>query len=395
MSDENHRQAGLSSFDSIDPNARFNDVRDYLGGLFGRIRNTLSDIGFDTTWWGKSPFEVEPAGDIWVYQYVVAYSKGKLGDRYQFGGSKGNRSTRRGSPSPELQFKTGIYVVGEPTDDLERRIRGVDNPRTRTLFNTREYESYLDGFLFTERREYVQRERVSAREVDQKGYGLGVPWFEVEAYDEDGRLEGYADGFFDPFTTETETITTTTGAPEPEQEVWRVQTGLNEARGAGGQWEIGPDPNTGARERAKRIRGKTVHVGPFDVGQVTKRGTTWLRREYAGAGDYADKSTITSTSGIPAQALQKGAKLYKYRETEDAIYLSTTKPRTGFRPLSSEDISADAVGVETTSEEVTSILLDDDEPTTFTVESDESDGRLLGLYDPPVVRDIANGTVVV
>ena len=381
-------QTGLGRF--IDSDDATGDIRDYLSGIYGRVRNTLADIGFDTDWWGQSPAAADLSGDdeLWVFQYVVAYSKGELGRRYAFDGQAGQRAATDGSPSPEVQFKTGIYVVGEPTPDLKQRLRSVDNGRLRTLFNTREYEGYMDGFMFSERREYVQSEQVTAREVQSKGYGLGVPWFEVEAYDEDGTLEGLADGYFNPFTTETYTEEWEYGDEPPEQEVWRIRTGLNTSRSAGGQWEIGPEAGTSASQRTREISGKDVYIGPYHIGEITSRGTTWLRREYDSGGPYADKATITSQSGIPPQALQKGAKLYKYRETEDSIYLSTTQPTTGFDPVDPDAVSPDQVGVETGSQEVTEILLDEDEPTQFVVETDQDEGRLLGLYDPPVVRDI-------
>lgn len=373
-----------------DPDDRSGGIRDFLTNAYGYIRNTLADVGIDTSWWGESPWDITDTGeDIWVYQYVDAYSGGELKSGHGFAQGQGENPLTKGSPSPEVQFKTGIYVIGEPTEELKNRIKTVDNARLVTMFDTREYAGYMSGFGFQERREYTQLERVSQREAAQKG-GLGVPWFEVEAYDENGELAGYADGTFNPFTTENKEVTVSEGE-DPPQEVWRVRTGLNRSRGAGGQWEVGPRKNTAASKRARQASGKDVYIGPFKIGTVTQRGTTWLRREYANGGKYSDKATITSQSGIPPQALQKGAKLYKYKETSNSIHLSTTKPATGYDPVDADDVSEDALGEETTTQRVTDILLDEDEPTQFTVKTDEQVTRLLGVYDPPVVRDIDQG----
>lgn len=385
-----------------DPDALFGDARDYMSGLIGAVNTRLQDVGIDLDWWTESPLGLDTDEDVWAFQYVVAYSKGELGGRYNFDPDAGNKSVRKGSPSPEIQFKTGIHVLGKPSGGLEERFRDVDNPRLVTLFNTREYAGYMDGFGFQEKEVYIQKERVSAREAQQKGYGLGVPWFEVEAYDEEGNLSGFADGHFNPFTSESYTTETVTGEPTPEAEVWRVRSSLNRARSAGGQWDIGPEGDTGASERtrAPETRGKDVYIGPFKIGTVTKRGTAWLRREYASGGKYTDKATITSQSGIPPQALQKGAKLYKHRETPDAIYLSTTEP-TDFDAVDPDDISPGATGEKVTVDEVTDVFLDDGEPTQFTVETDTRNlpdgrtGRLLGLYDPVVVREIDTETDLV
>lgn len=380
-----------------DPDELFGDVRDYLGGLYGRVVNSLEDVGLDLDWWGESPFDLDPDDEVWVYQFVEAYSQGRLGSRYNFGDPRGKRPARTGSPAPEVQFKVGIFVVGQPTDEIEERLRQVDTPRLVTAFDTREYAGYMTGFGFTQRSTYIQREQVSARQVDDKGVGLGIPWFEVEAYDEDGSLEGFADGHFNPFTTETTFEEIIFGEEPPEQEVWSVRTSLNRARNAGGQWEIGPRQNTAASERARtpEMRGKDVYIGPFHIGKITSRGTVWLRREYENGGPYTDKATIVEQSGIPTQALQKGARLYKFEETEDAVRLSTTEPPTGFQPIEAGDVSPAGVGVEVTSQEITEILLDEDEPTQFVIETDENRGRLLGLYSTPAVRDIERGTRLV
>lgn len=388
-------QASLSRF--ADPDYVEGGIKDIVKGVYGQIRNTLEDIGLDTDWMGQQPYDVagDTDEDIWVYQYVTAYSKGSQAEGYAFDADKGKRPTNNGSPSPEVQFKTGIYVIGEPTDELQNRIKSVDNGRLRYVFNSGPYAGYMDGFGFQEKREYVQLQPVSAREVDDKGVSLGEPWFEVEAYDENDSLEGFADGTFNPFSTRTSIEEWTVGQDAPEQEVWRVRTKLNRARNANGQWEVGPRQNTGASERARNAQGKSVYLGPYEIGKITSRGTVWLRREYDRQGPYADKATITSQSGIPPQALQKGAKLYKYREDDDGVYLSTTKPATGFDAIDPDAISGDQTGSETRSREVTEILLDEDESTQFIVLTDENQGRLLGLYDPVEVRDVEQQTTLI
>lgn len=388
-------QSSLSRF--ADPDYVESGITNIVKGVYGQIRNTLEDIGLDTDWMGQQPYDVaaDTDEDIWVYQYVTAYSKGTQAEGYAFDADKGDRQTNDGSSSPEVQFKSGIYVIGEPTDELQNRIKSVDNGRLRYVFNSGIYAGYMDGFGFQEKREYVQLQPVSAREVDDKGVSLGEPWFEVEAYDDDGGLEGFADGTFNPFSTRTSIEEYTVGQEPPEQEVWRVRTTLNRARNANGQWEIGPRQNTGASERARNAQGKSVYIGPYEIGKITSRGTVWLRREYDRQGPYADKATITSQSGIPPQALQQGTRLFKYREDDDAVYLSTTEPATGFDAIDPDAISGDQTGSETRSREVTEILLDEDESTQFIVLTDENQGRLLGLYDPVEVRDVEQQTTLI
>jgi len=384
-----------------EPDTLFGDIRDYVGGLYGRVQNTLADVGLDLDWWSKPPFNIQSDDDVWVYQYVVAYCKGDLGGRYDFD-PEGGQSVRKGSPSPEIQFKTGIYVLGEPTDELERRIRDIDNPRLVTLFNTDVYAGYMDGFGFSEKNTYIQREKVSAREVQQKGYGLGVPWFEVEAYDEEGKLSGVADGYFNPFSTETETTVIERGEEAPQQEEWDV--GARQKHESGDRYQIAPEGGTQARKRAKAAQGKTAVINGFEVGSILDGGRIRLKVEHKSPAraTYASRKDILSGSGTPYQALSEGANIYKVQETDDRVIFSTKKP-SGFNAPDPDDISPDAVGVETEVDEVTRILLDDDEPTQYTVETDTRDGlgpsgrsgRMLGLYDPIVVRDIENGTELV
>jgi hypothetical protein len=76
------------------------------------------------------------------------------------------------------------------------------------------------------------------------------------------------------------------------------------------------------------------------------------------------------------------------------VIFSTSKPADWDAP-EPDEIDPDAVGVERRVERVTEILLDDDDPTQFTVETDEQQGRLLGLYNPIVVRDIERETELV
>jgi hypothetical protein len=368
------------------------DIRDYLAGVAGTLRNTVRDLGFDLDWWGRDPFDPDVEGEIHVYQFVQAFSKGRLGDRYDFDSQE---SARQGSPSPEVQIKTGIYVIGEPTDELKEHIRTISNPRTVTLFNTREYATYLAGFGFMERKTYTQSEEVSARDVRQKGYGLGVPWFEVEAYDEDGSLEGYADGYFNPFETETQTIRWEQGEEPPQHEVWKV--GSRQSHETGDRYQLSPEGNTPAKDRAKAAAGKTVILNGFPIGSVLQGGRARLKTQYKNPNraQYASRKQILEGSGTPYQALSKGANIYKVEETDDTLVFSTTEPERDYDPQPPEEISPDAVGVESGSREVTEILLDPDEPTQFVVETDEDQGRLLGLYDPPVVREISEETSLV
>lgn len=374
-----------------EPDALFGDVRDYVGDIYGTIRNRASTFGLDLDWLSDQPrdAEIDDSEDIWVFQYVVAYSKGSLAQGYAWGDDKA--PVRDGSPSPEVQFKVGIYVVGEPTDDLKNRIRQIDNPRLVTLFNTDVYQGYMDGFGFEEKKEYEQNERVSAREVEQKGYGLGVPWFEVEAYDEDGSLEGYADGYLNPFSRDVVERVTERGAEPPQREIWQFSG--RQSRGNGQyRYRVKPQGNTGAKERAKKIAGKDAYLNGHYVGSILSGGRFQLRVEYdnPNLASRASRKQIIE-SGTPYQALSEGANVYKVREESDKVIFSTTKPA-DWEADDPDQIDPDAVGVERQVEQVTEILIDEDEPTQFTVETDENDGRLLGIYSPIVVRDIERET---
>jgi hypothetical protein len=170
----------------------------------------------------------------------------------------------------------------------------------------------MDGFDFQEKRTYTQEERVSAREVDQKGYGLGVPWFEVEAYDEDGSLEGYADGYYNPFSKEVTETVVERGEEPPQREVWRF--GARHSHGSGDRYRIAPEPDTPARERAKQAAGKTAYINGQPVGSILQQGRIQLKTEYADpsrASNASRKQIIES--GTPYQALIEGARLYKVR----------------------------------------------------------------------------------
>lgn len=374
----------------------FDDVGDYLGGLYGRLRSGLSELGLDLDWLSQMPGEansdIGPDDELWVYQFVTVYSGGSLADGYPFSENTDHAGgVTAGSPSPEVQFKTGVYVLGEPEDAFERRLREVDNPRLRTLFNTGVYAGYMDGFGFTQKETYIQREEVSEREVAQKEYGLGTPWFEVEAYDEDGSLAGYADGYFNPFSTETQTERTVTGEEPPQSEVWKF--GARQSHSSGDRYQISPPARTNARKRAKAAAGKTAYINGMAVGSILQRGRIRLKVEYANPerASYASRKQIIDQTGTPYQALSEGANLYKVKEDDNGVYFSTVEPQ-GFEAPDADAISPDAVGVEVTETVTTEIFVDEDDPTTFIVETDEQQGRLLGLYNPVVARDITEGS---
>lgn len=362
-------------------------VRSYFDAATESIRSRLDPYDITLDWLGKSPFQLgygaQAPSDvdddrIWRFQQMASYN-------YPVGSSSSNQygQTKIGN----VQFKVITHHRGPVPERMRERLREVDNPRLRYLFDTGEYAGYMSGFSFIEKATSYEHTTVALDEVPD--VGLGIPTFEVEVYDEDGVLQGAADGHLNPYSTEEVTeeervISERTPAPEE----WTIFS-KNEARGT---YEFGPEAKTPARERAKNLN-KTVYINGQPVSGLGTRGTGELRIDYErpSQAKYTDRETITETTGTPYQALSMHANLYKVRETEDKIMLSTTKPR-GFTPVPDEEIDPATEGYDLIQNIVTELRIDDAEPTQFTVENDPDDiGWAMGKIEPPVVRDISNG----
>ena len=376
MSDDQSRLDRWTSIGGDRVQSFFDAARDSL-----RSRLDPYDISLD--WLGKSPFQLSYGAQapsdvdddrIWRFQQMASYNyvRGSTDDPPYVG---------------NVQFKIITHHRGPVPERMRERLRDVDNPRLRYLFDTDEYAGYMSGFNFFEKGTNYEHETVALDEVPD--VGLGIPTWEVEVYDEDGQLQGAADGYLNPYTTEDvteEERVVSERTPAPEE--WTIFS-KNEARGT---YEFGPEGGTPARERAKNLD-KTVYINGQPVSGLGTRGTGELRMDYErpSQAKYTDRETITETTGTPYQALSLNANLYKVRETEDKILLSTTKPR-GFTPVPDEEIDPATEGYDLIENIITELRIDDAEPTQFVVENDPDDiGWALGKFEPPVVRDINKG----
>lgn len=343
-----------------------------------RVRNEVSDLldiwGLDPQYVGRGPDDLDDDQGAFRYQYVSEYvfSRGGGGESY------GNRQS--GFP---VQFKTIIYTTVPITDDLERYLIDTHNARLRTLFNTDEYESYMDGFDFFEK--VTDTEGADGSIIvppqDVPKTGIGVPRWEVEVYYD--TLAGSASGYSLDF----ELAEDEDKRPDaPQNEVWKVRS-KNVARN---DYEIGPAPGTEASKRGRNLNGKTVYIAGKPVGSITKRGTAWMSIDYErpGAATYKSRQQVLDETTINYQALSKGSKLYKVSEDADSVYLVTQEP-INFDPSDPAVVDPGATG----EREMTLQIRDPAATkTTFIVEEDDNIGGALGQYDPIVQRDIVERT---
>lgn len=353
----------------------FGDVRE---ALISRIES----LGISMDWLesGVGDLSGEEIDDLHRFQYAMVFE-------FPMNASRGSGWE---SVLGSVQFKTIIYTVGEPPAALKRRFRQTDNQRLRTMFNSGPYDGYMDGFHFVDAYSDEETAQVSAREVRNSGVGLGKIRWEVEAYDDSGTLLGHANGEANPYSVEEDIEVVTEGEPLPGGEVWRT-TGFSEARN---QYQIAPEPDSPARERAKAIAGKDVYLNGFRIGQVLgDRGRIRLKKEHKNRAQakYASRQQIIEASGTPYQAIALNTKYYKVGETADKLILSTARPR-NFEAIDPGAIDPEGVGQRTTERIRRYLTLSEDDPTQFRVFEDVQDIRLLGLYSPDTVRDITKRT---
>lgn len=359
-------------------------LREFLDSLpdtqdaYDRVRDEVTDLldtwGLDPEFVGRDPAELDDDQGAFRYQYMTEYVFVR--------GPKGNKSYL------PVQFKTILYTTTPITDAMERYLIDVHNGRLRTLFNTGVYDGYMEGFNFSDstssREGHDGSEVVPRQDIPQTG--IGIPRWEVEVYYDTG-LAGAASGFSLDFEVEEDVWQ----APDaPQHEVWYISPkgkGLNTARSPP-SYEIGPKPRTPARERAKQAAGKRVYLAGKVVGEVTQRGTTWFRKEYAGSGKYTDRAEILASRPVTHQKLSPGGRLYKVAEDANSIYLVPDEP-VDFDPTDPDTVSEDATGTRSYQRHLRD---PQDTATTFVVQRDEDLKGALGKYDPPVERDITTET---
>jgi len=278
-----------------------------------------------------------------------------------------------------VQFRITLYTLSDPEDEVKQYLKDTTKGRLKHLFNSGTYNDYMEGFQFIAKNTSTESAQLVGRD-EIPPTGLGVPNYSVEVYDYEGNLVGHSTGYSMDFGI-TENQVTTDDAPEGE--VWRVRS-YNESRG---DYELGPEPGP-ARERAKRMGGKTIYINGMPTGSVTQRGTSWMSREHKSPSraTYRSRQQITDTTATPYQALSPGSKLYKVRETSDGVYFSTVEPR-DFAEIDPDDVDPDATGL-IDSEKV--MALDDDEPTQFVIVEDVADEWAMGKFSNGTVEEIAH-----
>lgn len=316
-----------------------------------------SGLGVDLDLFGARPGELDDDVGVLRYQYSTTF------DYFT------NRGSRGDTDIGQVQFRTTLYTLADPSDEVKEYIKGVNHLRLHALFDTGKYKGYMTGFEFIDRSENEEEGELVGRD-EIPATGLGVPNFSCEVYDEDGQLVGHSTGYSMDFGVHQQD--TITGDDAPEGEVWQVRS-FNQSRG---DYEVSPDARTPARERAKGAQGKTVYINGAPVGSVTSRGTVWLTKEHQrpGAATYRSRKWLTDNTSTPYQALSPGSQVYKVNETGDGLYFSTVKPR-DFDAVAAEQVDEDA----TQTIETEAVMdLDEDEPTTFVVTEDEADEWALG-----------------
>lgn len=332
-----------------------------------RIKDAVSsvadDIGVPIDQFTSRPADLPDDAGAMRYQHATIY---------EFSQKSGSAGPSDPTPIGHVQFRTTFYTLTPPSDEVKRYLRDVNHRRLHTLFNTKTYDGYMDGFNFFNGgidADHTEEDRpVVADEIPATG--LGVPNFSVEVYDSDGDIIGHAKGYSLDFGVEQEHVQ----APDaPRGEVWR----LGAERASDQRRELRPEGDTPQKDRAKNIAGKDVYVNGIRIGQVVQsRGMAWMSK--------SRRQDIIDYTGTPHQALQAGTKFYKVRETAGELVFSTKKPQ-GFTEEDPENIDPEATGL---TDKIDSLALVEDDPTTFVVTTDVADDWALGRYDPVVQRDI-------
>jgi len=342
--------------------------------LIERSRDAVSDItpdlGVPLGQFTTRAGELSDDTGVLRYQYSTTYEYAqRSGDDVEYG---------------DVQFRTTLYTLTDPSDDVKRYLKNTTHHRLRALFDTTtEYDGYMTGFNFMRKHSNTE----NARPVGQDeipATGLGVPNFSVEVYDPDGDLAGYSTGYSLDFGVHETTISTPSA---PDQETWKITKGR--VTSGTRRYQLGPK-STPSRKRAANIKGKTIYINGFPTGTVVQDGRAWLTKEHQrpGAATYRSRRYIIDNSGTPYQALSPGSNLYKVAENDSELYFSTVEPQ-GFDAVDPDDVDPDATGVDITK---ASLDLLEDEPTEFVVTADVPDPWALGKYNATLSKTIRTGT---
>lgn len=318
----------------------------------------LAQFGLSPEWLGAQPHEVD-ADQFWRFQYdrVYFYVRKVRGDSQIF----------------PVEFRTVIHTVGEPTAALKDHIENVDNGRLRWLFdNSPSQPGFMSGFNFTYHADDFESQEIDADDANN----LGIPQFEVAVWQE-GQRKGHSSGFFDPFAI-TEQVPFS-----DQQEVWGLS--WNESRGS---YQVSPEGRSQARERAKNIRGKEVHINGRKIGSMTQDGRAWLKKSYARGptyrGNWSREAIVQNTAATYA-AIRDGGNLYKVAEDDESVYLVTA----ALKPDDFDAADPDSIDAERT---LTGLERDltlgfDSEETVFNIR--DIGGMLSHLFNTPSLWDVS------
>lgn len=335
------------------------------------VTGIANSLGLPVDLFGARPGEIDDDTAVGRYQYSTVYQF--------FTRDPATGDTEVGN----VQFRTTLYTLTPPGDDVKEYIKTVNHLRLHTLFDSGVYEGYMTGFDFASKESNESDFQVVGKD-EIPATGLGVPNFSCEVYDEDDELVGHARGYSMDFGVQQNQVQT--GADAPQQEQWTVSS-FNQARG---DYEVAPEPRTEARQRAKNASGKVAYINGIPIGTITSRGTVWMTKEHErpGAATYRSRKYITNNTSTPYQALSPGSNLYKVRETTDGLYFSTVEP-SDFDAIDASSVDADATqNIDTESV----MALDEDEETIFVVVEDVSDQWALGKYTNSTTVEIDRET---
>lgn len=336
---------------------------------------SLSEVGAELQRWnlmpeaiGASLEAIDPnwVGNIYRWQHSTQL--------WYYTAPPGSRDETEVAP---IQFRTILYTIGMPDEDLCDYLKRVAHPRQRYLDDSPECNHWISGFgpfdsmdpPNTEGPELVGIDELRQQHIAR----LCVPIYQTEIYDENENLRQRAAGYIRPFTL----IRHET--PDPPQHVrWNIRPNTT-SRGSGEAYELAP-----IGDEATRLAGlqKLVFLDDNYIGQLQAprdRGV-YFRVEYARAPTENgftkwDRQRFIDEGIFHPNAIARGGAVWKVGETEDTISLRSTKP-SEFDP---DEIETDATGAD-----VTELALVDDNPTTFDVREDE----ICQGITPPETREI-------
>jgi len=301
-----------------------------------------------------------------------------------------------GSDVGKIEIRARVWTFSTALSGGLEQVVEQTAHRAAHCFNstavTGAYSGYLDGFNPINAEDEWEDPTTSWEGEVVGGAGAmdaqagRVDW-NVEVYDEGGRLSGVAQGLAHPWSTDTVTL-----EQQPPREEFRLKKQV-----ARGEYEIKPAPRSGQSERAKTVLpGKNVYVNDKPVGTWRKaRGTAAVKLDYTrpptinGRKTY-DRQRLIDDTEATYQALSDGGKLYKVEETRTAVYLVTAARRPDvWEPTDPDEIRpTDDVKRRTTHQLV---LRTPSAASAISCRRDEQVIGLLGLSMPPWSADVSRG----